>query len=162
MRPSHTRFAIVLATSLVNACTRSPSGSTQPAATVAAPPVSEVQRDNDQSMRAVLASIAGKEQLPAREVFKNVNYLADVRAGTFLSIMNGGYARALGVRCAHCHLEEDYASDEKRPKRAAREMQLMHRMINQELAKMQHIQTPATQNRAINCATCHRGAPIPR
>ena len=43
-----------------------------------------------------------------------------------------------------------------------REMAVMHRMINQELGKMQHIRTPATQNRAINCATCHRGVAIPR
>ena len=110
MRQSNTAFAIALATAFLNACTRSPGGSTQPViAAAAAPSVSEIQRDNDQSMRAVLASIAGKEQLPAREVFKNVNYLADVRAGTFLSIMNGGYARALGVRCAHCHVDGDYA-----------------------------------------------------
>ena len=36
--------------------------------------------------------------------------------------MNYGYSRALGVSCMHCHVEQDFASDEKRPKRAAREM----------------------------------------
>ena len=110
---------------------------------------------------AVMASIAGKEQLPASQVFKNVKYLANTSARTFVQIMNGGYAKALGVSCLHCHVEGDFASDEKRPKRAAREMQLMHRMVNQELAKMQNIQTPATSNRAISCIACHRGAAIP-
>jgi hypothetical protein len=36
-------------------------------------------------------------------------------------------------------------------------MQLVHRMINQDLAKMRNIATPATANRAIGCIACHRG-----
>ena len=135
-------------------------------ATAAGPPsaglaTSEVQRANNDRAAAVLASIGGKEQLPASQVFKNVKYLANVPARTFVQIMNGGYAKALGVSCLHCHVEGDFASDEKRPKRAAREMQLMHRMVNQELQKMQNIQTPPTANRAISCIACHRGAAIP-
>jgi hypothetical protein len=121
-----------------------------------------VQRDNDEAARAVLATIAGKEQLPAGQVFENVKYLANTPARTLVGIMNGGYAKALGVRCSHCHVANDYASDDKRAKRAAREMQLMHRMINQQLAGMQNIQTPATANRAISCIVCHRGTAIPR
>jgi hypothetical protein len=128
----------------------------------ARPTTSETQRMNNDMAAAVLASIAGKEQLPASQVFKNVNYLANTSARTFVQIMNGGYAKALGVSCLHCHVEGDFASDEKRPKRAAREMQIMHRMVNQELAKMQNIQTPPTANRAISCIACHRGETIPR
>ena len=106
---------------------------------------------------AVLASIAGKEQLPSSQVYQNVTgQLANTPARTLLAIMNVGYARALGVRCTHCHVEGNFASDEKRPKRAAREMQVMHRAINQALANMENIQTPKTENRAINCATCRR------
>jgi formate-dependent nitrite reductase cytochrome c552 subunit len=71
--------------------------------------------------------------------------------------MNGGYSRALGVSCNHCHVEQDFASDDKRPKRAAREMAVMHRMINEQLKKMQNLETKS-EERAINCATCHRGA----
>jgi len=70
--------------------------------------------------------------------------------------MNGGYSRALGVRCTHCHADQDFASDEKRPKRAAREMAAMHWNINQTLAGMQNLDSPA-EDRFINCATCHRG-----
>jgi hypothetical protein len=70
--------------------------------------------------------------------------------------MNLGYSRALGVACTHCHVEQDSSSDEKRPKRAAREMAAMHRAINDQLRKMQNLEP--NPNRAINCTTCHRGA----
>ena len=105
--------------------------------------------------------IAGKENDPAERAFKNVQYLKNIRASLLLEIMDVGYSRALGVTCTHCHLEGDFASDEKRPKRAAREMAAMHRTINQELAKMQNLQDDS-QNRAINCSTCHRGQVNPR
>jgi len=109
----------------------------------------------------MLKEIAGKENKPAGEVFQNVQLMKDVPAARFLRIMDQGYARALGVDCEHCHSPEMWEADDKRPKRAAREMQLMHRMVNQELQKMQHIQTPPTANRAISCIACHRGAAIP-
>jgi hypothetical protein len=76
--------------------------------------------------------------------------------------MNGGYARALGVTCSHCHMTENFASDDRRPKRAARDMARMHWQINQELRAMENLATPPTQDRSINCATCHRGMINPR
>ena len=124
--------------------------------------VDDIQAANDRDVAKILASIAGKENDSAGVVFQNVNYLAAVPAKTFLSIMSGGYAKALGVRCAHCHVEGDYSLDTKRPKRAAREMQLMHRSINGQLRAMQHIATPASENRAISCMMCHRGKADPR
>jgi hypothetical protein len=112
---------------------------------------------------AVLRGIVGRETQPAESVFTNLKipWLVNTEARTFLAIMNIGYAQALGVRCTYCHVETNFASDAKRPKRAAREMAVMHRMINSELQKMQHIPTPANENRAINCATCHRGTTRP-
>ena len=62
---------------------------------------------------------------------------------------------ACGV--ATCHVEQDFASDDKRPKRAAREMAVIHRMINDQLAKMQNLELKP-EERFINCSTCHRGA----
>jgi hypothetical protein len=76
--------------------------------------------------------------------------------------MSGGYARALGVTCAHCHDTTDFSSDAKRPKRAAREMAMMHFGINQQLAKMENLATMPPENRFINCATCHRGRTNPQ
>jgi len=102
----------------------------------------------------LLASIKGKENRPAGEVFKNVKLLKDVPAARFLRIMDTGYARSLGVDCEHCHVAERWDADEKRPKLAAREMILMTREINDLLVKMEHIDNTEP---AVNCTTCHRG-----
>jgi Photosynthetic reaction centre cytochrome C subunit len=165
MRPSPGIFRgaamLVLATcSLVSACHRTvPPATPAPAA---APAPDTVAAFNARMVAGVLERIRGREDLPADSVFRNLRILGDVPARTFLAIMNIGYARALGVRCTHCHVMGNFASDAKRPKRAAREMAAMHRMINGELAKMDELATPKTENRAINCATCHRGAVIPQ
>jgi hypothetical protein len=74
--------------------------------------------------------------------------------------MNRGYSRALGVTCTHCHVEQDFSSDDLRPKRAAREMAVMHRKINEQLKAMQNL-LGEPDERAINCSTCHRGATNP-
>ena len=122
--------------------------------------VSQAQAANAVFLKQWMERIAGRENEPAEKVFKNVQWLKTTPASTFLRIMNGGYARALGVTCTHCHVESDFASDDKRPKRAAREMAAMHRMINERLRQMENLQTPAA-DRAINCSTCHRGAVNP-
>jgi hypothetical protein len=102
----------------------------------------------------LLAAIRGKEDRPAGEVFKNVKLLKDMPAARFLRVMDTGYSRALGVGCEHCHVEERWDTDEKRPKRAAREMILLVRRINDELGEMQDIDNTEP---GVNCATCHRG-----
>src|SRR5438270_4279033 len=76
------------------------------------PTATTIQQDNDETARLVLARIRGKEQLPADQVFNNVRFLANVPAGIFLQIMNVGYARALGVRCTHCHVQGNFPSVE--------------------------------------------------
>jgi hypothetical protein len=136
-----------------------PQATPQATATPAAP-LSPTQEINNRFVKQISESIAGKENLPAEQVFKNIQHLKGVAAGRFLRIMNGGYSRALGVACTHCHVEQDFSSDDKRPKRAAREMALMHRSINEQLGKMQNLE-PRPQGRAINCSTCHRGAVNP-
>ncbi len=116
-----------------------------------------VQESNDASAAALRAQIKGHEQEPASKVFKNVKFMTDAPAGRFLNIMNMGYSRALGVKCDYCHDEADYSSDVKRPKRAAREMQVMHHDINTQLGKMQNLQPKSDGQYFINCGTCHRG-----
>ena len=131
----------------------------------AAPPPSDPAPDRTAAIRAInqtfLAEqrrkIAGHESEPAGQVFKNVQFLDDTRASTFLVIMSVGYADALGVTCTHCHSETDFSSDEKRPKRAAREMQLLHRNVNTQLRQMENLASQPADQRAINCTTCHRG-----
>src|SRR5919202_6879851 len=51
--------------------------------------------------------IAGQEDRPAGEVFKNIQVLKTVTAGRLLSAM-GGYTRALGVRCDFCHVPGEW------------------------------------------------------
>ena len=119
-----------------------------------------VQATNDAFVQKILKEIAGREQEPAEKVFRNVQIMKTTPAARFLTIMNLGYSRALGVTCTHCHVEQDFSSDDKRPKRAAREMAVMHRGINDQLAKMQNLD-PNPQGHFINCSTCHRGAVDP-
>ncbi len=122
-----------------------------------------VQEINDRFVQRFSQRIAGRENEPSERVFTNIklDWFRSVPAKQLLDIMNGGYASALGVRCTHCHVEDDFASDDKRPKRAAREMAAMHWDINQRLAKMENLEG-APQDRFINCAMCHRGATAPR
>lgn len=117
------------------------------------------QETNDRYGAQILARLAGHENEPAEKVFKNIQLpmLKNTPAKRFLLIMNLGYSRALGVACSHCHVEQDFASDDKRPKRAAREMALMHKMINDQLQKMQNLDLKP-EERFVNCSTCHRGA----
>ena len=114
------------------------------------------QEINDALVRQFSKQIAGHEQEPAGQVFKNIQFLKKTPAGRFLLIMNEGYSRALGVNCKHCHVEDDFSKDDKRPKRCAREMQLMHFSINQQLVKMENLE-PNPNGHFINCSTCHRG-----
>jgi len=120
-----------------------------------------VQEANDASAAALRASIKGHEDEPASKVFKNVKFLTDVPAARFLAIMNFGYSRALGVKCEYCHDESDYSSDTKRPKRAAREMQVLHKTANDQLVKMENLQPKPEGGHFINCTTCHRGMTDP-
>jgi hypothetical protein len=155
--------AAVAAVAVAIACTKAIAPAQQPAVPNA-PPVNPNQRFNDSVVQAFLTRLGSRQNDSAGKTFENLELanLRGVPARTFLSIMNGGYSRALGVSCQHCHDLTDFASDAKRPKLAAREMATMHRMINQELGKMRHIKTPPTENRAISCIACHRGLIDPR
>jgi len=121
------------------------------------------QEINDRFAKQISDRIAGRENEPAEQVFKNIQipWLKKAPAGRFIRIMNLGYSRALGVACTHCHVESDFSSDLKRPKRAAREMAEMHHAINERLAKMENLED-APDQRFVNCSTCHRGAVDPR
>jgi len=114
------------------------------------------QENNDQIARAVLEKIAGHENEPAEQVFKNIQSLKGMPAGRLVRVMNMGYSRALGVGCLHCHFGQDYSSDEQRPKRAAREMMAMNKMINEELRTLKNLEGKP-EDKFVSCSTCHRG-----
>jgi hypothetical protein len=118
-------------------------------------------RLRQERMQAVLREIAGREQQPAESVFRNIEVLGGVPAGRLVRMMALGFAPALGVSCNHCHVETDWAADDKRPKLAAREMMRMTRAINAEwIARNEHLDPErgeGGQPPAVNCTTCHRG-----
>lgn len=103
---------------------------------------------------AMLKALGPNAKKPAGEVFRNVQLMKDVPADRFLRIMDTGYRQSLGVSCDYCHVEDRWEADEKRPKRAAREMILMTRSINEQLHKLTEINTEEAN---VNCTTCHRG-----
>jgi Photosynthetic reaction centre cytochrome C subunit len=136
---------------------------TKPAAGAAREATPSRQEINDRFVARLTAGIAGREQEPAGRVFKNIRFelFKKIPAADLLDIMNGGYSKALGVDCTHCHVDTDFASDEKPPKRIAREMAAMHRRINQALGRMRTLDSPP-EDRFINCGTCHRGTLHPQ
>ena len=75
-------------------------------------------------------------------------------------------AQSLGVACNYCHVQEgrggrnDFASDEKAPKKAARGMMILARDINNKLPEA--VGKSADAVTRVGCATCHRGVPIPK
>jgi hypothetical protein len=135
---------------------------TAPAATASSR--TEARRaDSERLLQRIRAGIAGREHEPAGRVFTNIRLgiFKRIPAEDLLDVMDGGYSRALGVSCTHCHVEDDFASDAKRPKQAAREMAAMHLGINRQLARMRHLESDP-EDRFINCGTCHRGTLHPQ
>jgi hypothetical protein len=62
------------------------------------------------------------------------------------------FRTALGVECTFCHVQGDFASDEKHTKLVARKMILLVRSINPQFPDgKEH----------VTCYTCHRGAEEP-
>jgi hypothetical protein len=131
-----------------------------PNATAAAPAPAVVPKDSvtlerDRYVAEVRAQIAGKETLPASQVFKNIKTLNDVPAGRLLAIMNVGYGKSLGVSCTHCHTAGQWDREDKTQKQTARDMSAMAARINNELLKtIPNLKGP---NAIVNCTTCHRG-----
>jgi hypothetical protein len=101
--------------------------------------------------------IKGRENEPAEKVFKNVTtpMLKSGPASRLLAVMEFGYARSLGVNCAHCHVPDKWESEDKAQKQIARDMSAMVARINGEMLK--GIKNIATPTPTINCTTCHRG-----
>ena len=102
-------------------------------------------------------------QIP--DTFSNLEVLpADVSRSELVGVMRG-FAFALGVRCNYCHVGDDpndlagydFASDEKEPKRIARQMMRMRRDVNERVLAATGRERPVE----VGCATCHRGLPRP-
>ena len=117
------------------------------------------QFDQAKALAELRQRIAGQEEKPAGEVFKNVQLMKSVPAGRLLRVMEMGYARSLGVDCTHCHVPGEWEKDDKPTKQVAREMSLMVRAINEEHLKK--IKGLRSETPVVNCTTCHRGQTKP-
>lgn len=90
---------------------------------------------------------AAPSEKTAAQQFKNIQVLKDVPASQLIPGMRY-ITTALGVQCSFCHVEENFASDDKPEKQTARKMMTMLFAIN-------------TNNFGgrpeVSCYTCHQG-----
>jgi len=115
--------------------------------------------DQAQALENLRKTIAGQENKPAEEVFKNIQMLKGMPAGRLLRVMEMGYARSLGVNCTHCHVADAWDKEDKPTKQITREMNAMVAVINNDqLKKIKNLKGP---NSIVNCTTCHRGQTKP-
>ena len=147
-------LAIAVAITIITSISKIPSSAQT---TVNATPASQEEKPFDQAQKLAELNkqIAGKENLPAEQVFKNIQILKGIPAGRLLRIMELGYSRSLGVNCTHCHVVDQWDKDDKPTKPIAREMSKMVQTINNDLLKpIKNLKGP---NPGVNCTTCHRG-----
>lgn len=91
----------------------------------------------------------------ATDTYKNVKVLTDVSAAEFMRLQQAitdWVAPKQG--CAFCHDTNDFSSDAKPTKIAARRMLEMTRYVNS--AWSTHVNP-----QGVTCYTCHRGQPVP-
>jgi len=87
------------------------------------------------------------EKKPAEQVFKNIQNLKGVPAGRLPFVMNF-FAQSLGVKCAHCHVQDHWEKDDVEAKKTARRMlNMVHDIIQQYYGK----------GGPISCSGCHQG-----
>jgi photosynthetic reaction center cytochrome c subunit len=102
--------------------------------------------------------LAKTDGIKASEAYENVQVLGDLTQSQMARLMLSIKAWvAPDIGCNFCHDAPNYASDEKYPKRVAREMLRMTRHINADWAA--HIAGSAPTG--VTCYTCHRGQPVP-
>src|SRR5881397_3461301 len=116
---------------------------------------------------------AGGQQAPPPMTNLQV-WPKDTSRAVVLQFMNA-FDDSLGVQCNYCHVEQggrlDFASDEKREKRVARQMILLRDSINVMLPAV--VGKPAGAGPTalaghpgapirVLCSSCHHGLPIPR
>ena len=133
---------------------QAPAATPPPAPALTGAALDSANFDTAKAIAELEASIKGRENAPAESVWKNVKGFKGMPAGRLLKVMDMGFSKSLGVNCLHCHSPKDYASDDKRPKRVAREMMAFSRAVNTQLREVKELES---KEPAINCTTCHRG-----
>ena len=121
----------------------------QDAQTANAPP------ERNKAILELEKKIAGQEDKPAEEVFKNIQILKGRPAGQVLKIMEFGFNPALGVKCGFCHVMDQWDKDDRKHKVVARKMMTLTSNINKEVKEM------TDEKAAVSCYSCHHGQEKP-
>jgi hypothetical protein len=105
----------------------------------------------------ILAPLAGQEKQDGKGTAatrppQNLKVLNT--SGENLMRTMHAFSSSLGVKCDHCHVQGNFASDENPKKEIARKMLLMAREVNRNF--------PQDNRLHVSCYTCHRGEVVPR
>jgi hypothetical protein len=112
------------------------------------------ERPREEYIAELRAGIAGREQQPSEQVWKNLQLLKGMPAVRVLAIMQVAFSDGLAVNCTHCHVAGEWEKDDKEPKLVARKMWTMQRELRQKLGEIR-------AGALVNCYTCHRGQTKP-
>ena len=104
--------------------------------------------------------IAAQDTRPPRPN-ENVKVLTELEGQPLRAEMQRMSA-ALGVKCDHCHVQGNFASDEKAPKRTARRMIEMTRALNAQNFPRHQVKDGESVLGRVTCYTCHQGAEEPK
>lgn len=69
---------------------------------------------------------------------------------------------AVGVKCAHCHVQGNFASDEKRAKHTGRRMLQLTMALNAEYFPNHQPAAGESKLGRVTCYTCHQGSATPK
>lgn len=116
-----------------------------------------INADRQRLADSLMATIAGRENEPAGQLFKNVKLLKDMPAGKFIETMNTDYGKAIGRSCDFCHERGDFASDERKEKGTTRIMIALEDSLNNAAAYLPQLKNRRGDWPHIECVTCHRG-----
>ncbi len=106
-----------------------------------------------------LAAVAqGNRPLPPNE---NVKILTELQGQPLRAEMRL-IAAALGVECDHCHVQGNFASDEKLPKRVGRRMIEMTKSLNAQSFPKYQVKEGESVLGRVTCMTCHQGTTTPK
>ena len=119
-------------------------------------PLAQEPPQRNRNIVALEKQIAGKEQLPAEEVFENIQTFKGMPAIRVLRIMEQAFTPNLGVGCNHCHVPREWASDDKAAKNIARRMWTMRAEWQEEVRT-----ASGNPDAVVTCYTCHKGQPKP-
>lgn len=109
------------------------------------------QQDREKPASEQIQIPAGKENLPAEQVFKNIEILKGKPASRLPGMMKA-LNELLGVECTYCHVAGAWEKEEPEAKRTARRMFKMIGNVSQKYFDGKN---------EVTCWTCHHGAPKP-